>query len=316
MAFQKLYPQIRPYASGYLSVDEVHTLYWEQSGNPEGVPILMLHGGPGAGASALHRQYFDPEHYRIIIFDQRGSGRSEPLAETNLNSPELMIEDIEMLRKRLKIDRWHIFGGSWGSTLALLYAGHHPDQCISLILRSIFLLSKPEVDWFIYGMKTVFPEIWDNFAKFIPQTERDNLLDAYIEKLNGDDEELAKNAGRAWASYEIACSMLYPHHAGYIHDDQVMHALSLARLESHYFKHFATETSQPIFDLVPNFRKVPATIINGRYDMLTPLKNAYALHKVWPEADFIIVPDGGHSAMDPAMRDQLVKATNNARSIK
>lgn len=315
MAFRKLYPDIRPYSTGYLSVDDTHTLYWEQSGNPDGVPVVFLHGGPGAGASPDHRRFFDPEFYRIVIFDQRGSGRSTPLGEIKDNAPDHLVADIEKLRVHLRIENWHVFGGSWGSTLALLYAAAHADRCIGLILRGIFLLTKPETDWFMTGIREVFPEVWDRFAHPIPETERDDLFEAYWKRIHGDDPAAQMDAALHWVSYESSCSSLYPRHAT-ITDDQRKQALAMARMETHYFRHHLFAQSDSLLEKVDRFRHVPAVIVQGRYDMITPIRTAYALHKKWPEADYVVVPDGGHSAMDPAIRDRLIMATDNARSIR
>lgn len=316
MAFRKLYPSLRPYSTGFLAVDDLHTLYWEQAGNPDGVPILMLHGGPGAGTTSDHRRFFDPHFYRIIMFDQRGCGKSEPLGETKNNSPKELVADIEKLRQHLRIGKWHIFGGSWGATLALMYAAEHPDLCASLILRGIYLMTQSEIDWFMHGMSTVFPEVWERFARFIPGSERDNLLDAYIKRLNGKDEVTAMAAALQWVGYESACATLYPHFQTMISDDQRKQALAMAKIESHYFKHHVISDDRSLMTKVEEFRHVPAVIIQGRYDMVTPLKTAHALHTLWPEADYVIVPDGGHAAFDPAIRDRLIAATDNARSIR
>lgn len=316
MAFRKLYPALRPYSSGFLKADEVHTLYWEQSGNPDGVPILLLHGGPGAGATPEHRRFFDPHFYRIIIFDQRGAGRSEPQGETANNTPAHLVSDIETLRQHLRIGKWHVFGGSWGATLALLYAAEHPEVCASLILRSICLMTKPEIDWFLYGTRTVFPEVWDRFAKFIPESERGDLLQAYWKRLHEGDEAVRISAAMQWVSYESACATLYPQFQTMITDDQRKQAVAMARIETHYYKNCLLSAESGILSKIENFRHVPAVIVHGRYDMVTPLKTAHELHTLWPEADYVIVPDGGHSALDPAIRDRLIAATDNARSIR
>lgn len=316
MAFRKFYPPLRPYSTGFLAVDDVHTLYWEQSGNPDGVPIVMLHGGPGAGATPDHRRFFDPHFYRIIIFDQRGAGRSEPLGETKNNTPDLLVADIEALRKHLRIAKWHVFGGSWGSTLALLYAAEHPDACASLILRSIYLLTKGEIDWFFKGTRNVFPEVWERFNRFIPESERGDLLEAYWKRLNSNDETTRTAAALQWVGYESACATLYPHFENLITDDQRKQAVALARIEAFYFKNHALADRDGIMSKIDRFRHIPAVIVHGRYDMVTPLATAHDLHQAWPEADYVIVPDGGHSAMDPAIRDRLIAATDNARSIR
>jgi proline iminopeptidase len=316
MALRKLYPSIRPYSSGYLAVDDIHTLYWEQSGNPDGVPIVLLHGGPGAGATPEHRRFFDPQFYRIVIFDQRGCGRSSPLGEVQNNTPDLLVSDIEKLRHHLRIGKWHVFGGSWGATLALLYAASHADNCASLILRGIFMLTQPETDWFINGPRTVFPEVWARFANHIPETERADLFEAYYQRIHGNDIDVQMAAALQWVAYESACATLYPQYQTMITDDQRKQALAMARMETHYFKHHVFADDNSILSKINVFRHVPAVIVQGRYDMVTPLQFAYTLHKAWPEADYVIVPDGGHSALDPAIRDRLIAATDNARSIR
>lgn len=313
MAFRKLYPELRPYATGFLEVDATHTLYWEQSGNPDGVPVIVLHGGPGQGASHDQRRFFDPDFYRIVIFDQRGCGRSEPLGETQDNSPSHLVNDIEQLRNHLRIGKWHVFGGSWGSVLALLYAAEYPHACASMILRSVSLFTRKEIDWFLYDMNKVFPEVWERFAK---DRNKDDILGCYNTVLASDDEEERIQAALQWVHYESSCATLYPHFRTITTDQEKLQAWVLARLEAHYYKHHAFENNETILKLVDRFRHVPGVIIHGRYDMITPLESAYKLHKAWPEADYIIVPDGGHSALDPAMRDRLMMATDNARSIR
>lgn len=316
MAFRKLYPPIKPFSSGYLTVSDLHTLYWEQSGNPDGVPVVLLHGGPGAGVSHDHRRFFDPHFYRIVLFDQRGASRSEPLGETQENTPALLVADVEALRQHLRIAKWHIFGGSWGATLAMLYAAEHPDVCASLILRSICLMTTPEIDWFINGIQTVFPEVWERFSRFIPASERGDLLKAYATRLNDTDETIRLAASSQWVAYESACATLYPQFQTMITDDQRKQAMAMARIEAHYYMHHRLEGAEALLNRIDAFRHVPAVIIHGRYDMITPLKTAYTLHKAWPEADYVVVPDGGHAAFDPAMRDRLIAATDNARSIR
>lgn len=316
MAFRKLYPALRPYSSGFLAVDDIHTIYWEQSGNPDGVPIVLLHGGPGAGATPDHRRFFDPHFYRIIIFDQRGAGRSEPLGEIRNNTPAHLVADIEKLRQHLHIGKWHVFGGSWGATLALLYASTHPDVCASMILRGIWLLTSPEIDWFLHGTRNVFPEVWDRFNRFIPEAERGDLLSAYWKRLNDDEETVRIAAALQWVGYESACATLYPHFDQLINDDQRRQAVAMARIEAHYFREHKMDGADGIMSRIDIFRHIPAVIVHGRYDMVTPLKTAHELHQAWPEADYVIVPDGGHSAMDPAIRDRLIAATDNARSIR
>lgn len=308
-----LFAPATPYSQGFLSVDETHTLYWEQSGNPEGIPILVLHGGPGAGASTTHRRFFDPGYFRIIIFDQRGAGRSHPLGSLKDNTPEHLLGDIEKLRIHLKIPRWHLFGGSWGSTLALAYAQKHPEQCISLILRSIFLMEQYEIEWFMHGMATIFPEAWENFAE---GKDKSRLLANYYEDLTCPDDRLAIGAALQWNAYESTCASFYPCKETLVSDDQRYYALAMAKIEAHYFH---TQVITPENSLLKNIRKIrsiPATIIQGRYDMICPMASANRLHLAWPEADYIIVPDAGHSFLDPTLRTRLIETTEAAKLLK
>ena len=311
-----VYPPIQPYSTGFLNVDDIHTLYWEQSGHPDGVPILTLHGGPGGGASTVHRRFFDPEHYRIIIFDQRGSGRSQPLGCLDRNSPDHLISDIEALRKHLNIKKWHIVGESWGSTLGLAYASRYPGRCLSLILRGIFLLEEEEVKWFLQGMQTIFPEYWKRFADFIPEDERDDLLNAYYRRLTSEDPKIQEETGVQWARYENACSTLFPQGERFVSKEDKEQAKALARLEAHYFLNHIYPPEQSLLRSIDQVRKIPGTIIQGRYDIICPIRTAYRLHKAWPEADYVIVPDGGHSALDPSIRTRLIQATDSVKTIK
>jgi len=308
MAFRKLYPELKPYSSGYLDVDDVHTIYWEQCGNPDGVPVIVLHGGPGQGASPTLRRFFDPDFYRIVIFDQRGCGRSQPLGEVNKNTPDHLVLDIEMLRNHLNISKWHVFGGSWGAVLALIYAGQYPKRCISLMLRSLSLFTKDHIDWFLYGMKKIYPEVWERFSK----GHDGDLLGSYDQKLMNEDHD----TGVQWVNYEGSCSTLYPQFRTITSDAEREAAWVLARLECHYYKHHAFDGNDHILKSVDAFRHVPGVILHGRYDMITPIESAYQLHKIWPESDLIIIPDGGHSALDPAIRDRILMMTDNARSIR
>ena len=310
-----LFPPISPYSTGFIEVNDIHSLYWEQSGNPDGIPILLLHGGPGAGATSTHRRFFDPDHYRIIIFDQRGAGRSTPLGCLEDNTLKELLSDMETLRKHLNIDRWHLFGGSWGSTLALAYAQLYPQNCISMILRGIFLMEQTEIDWFLYGMKMIFPEAWEQFAAVIPEEQHDDLLRAFHEKLTCPDDKAQMDAAIAWSLYEGACSSLLPNYETITTEEQKRHALALARIESHYFINEVIPPENSLLLGIDKIRHIPATIIHGRYDSICPIYTAYALHMVWPEADYIVVPDGGHSALDPAIRSRLIEATENARTI-
>ena len=310
-----LFPAITPYSSGFLSVDATHNLYWEQSGNPDGVPILLLHGGPGAGATPTHRRFFDPDHYRIVIVDQRGSGRSHPLGSLENNTREHLVDDLETLRAHLKIQRWHLFGGSWGSTLALSYAIKYPKQCLSMIMRGIFLCEQNEIDWFLHGMRQIFPEAWEQFASHIPQNEQDDLLNAYYARLTDENETAREEAAIRWALYEGACSLLRPNYETITTAEQKQQALALARIEAHYFKNEVIAPEDSLLNNIDILKTIPTTIIQGRYDVICPIATAHKLHQIWPEADYIVVPDAGHSALDPALRSRLIEATEQLKTL-
>jgi proline iminopeptidase len=310
---QDLYPPIEPYTTGMLPLDGRHTMYWEQSGNPHGVPIVFLHGGPGAGATPTHRRFFDPSHYRIVVLDQRGAGRSLPLGALEDNTMRHLVEDLETLRRHLAIDKWAVFGGSWGSTLALAYAEAHPARCRGLVLRGIFLCRRSEIDWFLHGMRTVYPEAWRAFTGFLPENERGDLLGSYYRRLIDASPGLHMPAARAWSTYEGACSTLLPSPDTVAAFGEDRMALGLARIEAHYFGH---EVIAPADDLVANvgrIRQLPGAIVQGRYDMVCPIVGADELARAWPEAEYIIVPDAGHSAMEPGIRSQLVAATERLK---
>jgi proline iminopeptidase len=305
----ELYPAIEPFASGMLAVDATHAIYWEQSGNPRGLPVLFLHGGPGAGASPTHRRFFDPAFYRIVVFDQRGSGRSTPLGELADNTTPHLIDDIERLRRLLEIDAWLVFGGSWGSTLALAYGEVHPERCRAFILRGVFLCRPSEIDWFLHGMRTVFPEAWREFSGFLPTAEQGDLLGGYYQRLVDRDPAIHMPAARVWSRYEGACSTLLPNVEATANfaDDRV--ALGLARMEAHYFVNRIFLPDNSLIDNVGRIRRHPATIVQGRYDMVCPIMTADDLARAWPEARYIVVPDAGHSALEPGIRAALVAAT-------
>lgn len=312
----ELFPEIEPYSSGYMSVDAPHEIYWEQCGNPDGVPIIYFHGGPGIGCSPILRQFFDPGHYRIILFDQRGAGRSTPHTCLKDNTTAALIRDIEQLRAHLSIDKWHVFGGSWGSTLALSYAVYHADKCISMVLRGIFLMEQDGIDWFMHNNKNVSPEAWEQFTSLIPKDEQDDLLKSYYKRLTGDDKEIQLEAAIAWSLYESACSLLIPNYELVTTESQKDLALSTAIIECHYFSTQVIQPKDSLLNKIDNFRHIPATIIQGRYDMICPIISAHRLHNAWPEADYIIVPDAGHAATDPAIRSRLIEATEHAKTIR
>ncbi|MDZ5646414.1 prolyl aminopeptidase [Nitrospirillum sp. BR 11828] len=315
MARGDLFPPLEPYRTGTLAVSGLHTIYWEEAGNPDGAPVVFLHGGPGAGASPTHRRFFDPRHYRIVILDQRGAGRSTPLGEIRENGIQDLISDLEQLRSMLEIDRWLVFGGSWGSTLALAYAQAHPERVKGLVLRGIFLMRQLEIDWFLYDMRTFFPEAWSTFAAHIPVNERGDLLEAYYRRLTSADPQTRMAAARVWSVYEGACSTLLPSPELVSASGEDNHALGLARMEAHYFRNNKLSPEAALLENVDRIRHIPAIIVQGRYDVVCPIRTADELHRAWPEADYIVVPDAGHSAMEPGIRSALVQATERFKTL-
>ena len=309
------YPDIETNRSGYLDLDGRHAMYWEESGNPKGVPVVFLHGGPGAGATSQHRRFFDPAFYRIVIFDQRGAGRSKPLGEIVDNTTPLLVQDIERLREMLNIERWLIFGGSWGSTLALAYAQSHPERCTGLILRGIFLCRKSEIDWFLYGLKTFFPEAWYEFVAPIPVRERSDLLIAYYWRLNDPDPAVHMPVARTWSIYEGRCSTLLPNPQLLNHYASDVTALGLARIEAHYFVHNIFLPENSLLNNVDKIRHIPGVIVQGRYDGVCPIISADDLHRAWPEAEYIVVADAGHAAFEPGIRSNLIVAANKFKTL-
>jgi proline iminopeptidase len=307
-----MYPPIEPRVTGRLKVSDVHELYWEESGNPGGKPAVFLHGGPGGGTDARQRRFFDPSRYRIVLFDQRGCGRSTPHASLEANTTWDLVADIERLREHLGLARWLVFGGSWGSTLALAYAQKHPDRVTELVLRGIFLLRKREIDWFYQqGASTVFPDLWEPYLEHIPAAERGDLLGAYHRRLTSDDPAVRLEAAKRWSVWEGSTSKLFPDPAMAAHYDEAEVALAMARIECHYFvnRGFFEADDQLLRD-VGRIRHVPATIVQGRYDVVCPMDSAWALHRAWPEADFVVSPDSGHSAYEPGNSRALVAATD------
>jgi len=315
-ARQDLFAPIEPYTTGMLKLDPIHTMYWEQSGKPDGAPILFLHGGPGAGSTATHRRFFDPAHYRIVVFDQRGAGRSTPLGSLQSNTTQHLIADIEALRQHLGIERWALFGGSWGSTLALAYAEAHPERVRALTLRGIFLCRQSEIDWFLYGMRTVFPEAWRAFSGFVAPEERSDLLNAYFRRLNDSSPAIHMPAARAWSTYEGACSTLLPSPDTVAAFGEDRMALGLARIEAHYFRSNVIGPDADLVAHIDRIRHLPATIVQGRYDMVCPIASADELARAWPGAEYVVVPDAGHSAMEPGIRVQLVGATERLKHLR
>jgi len=310
-----LYPAIEPYATGFLQVSELHKVYYEECGNPQGKPVVFLHGGPGAGCSPKARQFFDPQRYRIVLFDQRGCGRSKPHAELTDNSTWHLVADIEQLREHLGIERWQVFGGSWGSTLALAYAQTHPTRVSELVLRGIFMLRRWELEWFYQkGCDAMFPDAWDDYLKAIPQAEHGDLISAYHRRLTSPDEATRLAAARAWSVWEGATSFLFQDPAHIASSSEDLFALAFARIECHYFVNagFFDVDGQLLRD-VHRLHGIPAVIVQGRYDVVCPPRSAWDLHRAWPQADLRIVPDAGHSAFEPGITHELIVATDSFR---
>ena len=308
-----LFPDIGPYETGHLPLSAEHVMYWEQVGNPTGASVLFLHGGPGAGAGAVHRRFFDPHHWRLVIFDQRGAGRSRPLGGLDANTTPNLVEDIERLRRHLGIDRWLLFGGSWGSTLALAYALAHPDRVAGLVLRGIFLGRDSEVDWFLHGMRAIFPEAHASFAGFLPQSERHDLLGGYLRRLCDPDSSIHMPAARAWSTYEGSCSTLMPSPDTVTSFAQDRSSLGLARIEAHYFANRLFLPEGGLLAHMHRIAHVPGEIVQGRYDMICPPATAFDLVAAWPTARLSIIPDAGHSALEPGVRRALVAAVERFR---
>jgi proline iminopeptidase len=304
-----LFPPIEPYQNGMLPVDELHTLYWEQCGNPDGMPVLFLHGGPGGGLTPKHRRFFDPAHYRIVLFDQRGAGKSTPLGEYRNNTTQLLIDDIERIRRMLGIDRWLVFGGSWGSTLALAYGQAHPERCLGFVLRGIFLCTREEIDWFLNGIRWFFPEVHAEFTAPIPEAERGDLLRAYQKRLFSDDPAVYMPAARTWGRYEGSCLFLRPDPDAIDDFSTDTVSLGIGRLEAHYFLHDGFFSEDQLIRNVDRIRHLPAVIVQGRYDAVCPPLSAYRLHQAWPEAKFHMIADAGHAALEPGIAAALVAAT-------
>ncbi len=310
---RELYPPIEPYNEGKLSVSSLHTIHYEQSGTPNGQPVIFLHGGPGGGITPMYRQYFNPEKWRIIIFDQRGCGQSTPYAELRENTTWDLVSDIEQLREHLKIDQWVVFGGSWGSTLALAYSQTHPERCQGLILRGIFMLRQKELRWFYQeGASNIFPDAWQEYLKPINPEERDDLISAYYKRLTSDDHQIRLEAARAWSVWEASTSKLFPSEDSIKRFGEEEFAEAFARIECHYFVNkgfFATENQ--LLDNAHKISDIPGVIVQGRYDVVCPMITAWELHQVWQKAKFVVVGDAGHSISEPGIRDALIEATDN-----
>jgi proline iminopeptidase len=311
------YPEIEAYNHGYLDVGNGHSIYFEECGNPKGQPVVFLHGGPGGGCDEGHRRYFDPAHYRIVLFDQRGCGRSKPFAELNHNTTWDLVADIERIRAHLNIDKWIVFGGSWGSTLSLSYAIKHPEQVKGLILRGIFLCRPKEIYWFYqFGAHHLFPDAWEKYTQPIPREERGDMVSAYYDRLISDNEEEKLEAARAWSIWEATLCRLESDPKDIEAFTEPVKALPFARIECHYFVNNAfMDSPNWILENIRHIQDIPTRIVHGRYDVVCPLENAWELHKAHPKAQLEIVAAAGHSASEPRMTDALIRATDDFRDL-
>jgi proline iminopeptidase len=306
-----LYPEIGINHEYYIEVGDRHTLYVEECGNPNGIPVLFVHGGPGGGCGPTHRRFFNPERYRIILFDQRGCGRSTPHAELEANTTQVLVEDMERIREFLSVEQWLLFGGSWGSTLSLVYAETHPERVAGMILRGIFLCRDQDIQWFYQqGASALFPDYWQDYLQPIPATERNDLLSAYHQRLTGNNDLVRMQAAKAWSVWEGRCSTLDPNPDVVEHFADPHFALAMARIEAHYFIHKAFLESDQILNDAHRLADIPITIVHGRYDVVCPLEQAFALQQAAPHAHLHIVRDAGHSAFEPGIIDNLVHATD------
>ena len=306
-----LYPEIEPYASGMLDVGDGHSLYWERCGTPGAKPAVFLHGGPGAGISPNHRRQFDPAKYDVLLFDQRGSGKSTPHAGLEANTTWHLVEDIERLRDHIGLDQWLVFGGSWGSTLSLAYAQAHPDRVTELVLRGIFLFGQSELDWlYRYGASELFPEGWDDFLAPVPQEERGDLIGAYRRLLTSDDFETRLRTAKAWSTWEGLTVTLLPDPEMMAEFTEDNHAIAIARIENHYMLHRGWLEEGQLLEGAARLRGIPGVIVQGRHDCCTPPRAAWELKRAWPEVELNIVPDGGHLYNEPGVLDGLIRATD------
>lgn len=315
---QVLFPEIKPYKRHQLRVSDVHELYLDEAGNAAGIPIIFVHGGPGGACDGSSRRFYDPAEFRIITFDQRGCGRSTPHGELAGNTTQDLIADLEAIRQYLKIDKWVMFGGSWGSTLSLLYAQAYPSHVRALILRGIFLFRQADLDWLYKdGANRIFPDYWDELVRIIPESERGDLVAAYYSRLNGDDELARMSAAKAWSAWEGNCSKLRPSAELLAKFTKPHNALALARIETHYFRNQGFITENQILENMSVLQDIPGCIVHGRYDMVCPLDNALSLHQCWPASELHIVRDAGHSASEQGTVDALIRATHDiARTLK
>lgn len=308
-----LYPELEPYASDWLNVSPLHQIYYEQCGNPTGYPVVFLHGGPGSGCNPSQRRFFDPHHYRIILLDQRGCGRSQPLGEIRENDTDNLVADLEKLRSALGIERWLVFGGSWGSSLALAYTLSHPEHVSGLVLRGIFLSRQQELDWFLGGSLRFYPEAWGKLVDYLPEQERTNVLQAYAKRIFSEDKQQSVPAAIEWNTYEGKIMTLRPAEGGNPVSDDIQ--LARARVQIHYILHGCFIGQRDILAEVQTLASIPTVIVQGRYDMVCPPLTAWQLQQAMPHAEFIMVADAGHSAMEPGTTSALISATEKFKSL-
>lgn len=309
-----LYPPLEPHREGMLPVSDLHTIAWEQSGNPDGIPVLVVHGGPGGGAQPSYRQYFDPKAFNIVQFSQRGCGQSTPYAELTDNTTHASVHDMERLREHLHIDRWHVFGGSWGSTLSLIYAQHHPERVLSLVLRGIFMCRRSELHWFYQdGASHLFPDAFEPYRDHIPVEEQGNLIEAYYRRLTSDNIDVRRAAAKEWTRWEMATSRLFPDPEYLEKAEDLDFAVAFARIECHYFINAIFVEEAHILNHVDRIQHLPTVIVQGRYDVVCPTRSAWELHQAMPSSHLIIVPDAGHSMGEVSIARELVAATDALR---
>jgi len=316
-SLRTLYDAIEPYDSGHIRVSTVHQLYYEQSGTPNGKPVVFLHGGPGAGIVPDYRRFFDPNAYRVILFEQRGAGRSRPHASLDDNTTWHLVEDIEKIRAQFGVEQWLVFGGSWGSTLALAYAETHPERVRGLVLRGIFLCRPKEIKWFYedsQGASAIFPDVWEQYVGLIPEAERGDMIGAYYRRLTSDDESVRHKAAHAWSIWEASALKLLPDQSLIEEFTEPEMAIALARIECHYFiNNCFFETENYLIENVDRIRHIPGVIVHGRYDIVCPFMNAWDLHRAWPEATLNVIPNAGHAATETGIADALIRATDGFR---
>ena len=312
-----LYPELKPNRTEHLSVDSEHSLYVEESGNPDGIPVLFVHGGPGGGCSPDHRRFFNPEAYRIVLFDQRGCGQSTPHGSLNNNTTQALIADMELIREHLSINTWLLFGGSWGSTLSLAYAQTHPERVQGLVLRGIFLCRKRDIDWFYQdGASHIFPDYWQEYIAPIAEENRGAILPAYYELLTSDNEIARMAAAKAWSVWEGRCSTLHPNPDLVDHFGDPHVALAMARIEAHYFINNSFLENNALLNNADKLKGIPTWIVHGRYDVVCPIEQAYLLHQTMPEAELDIIRDAGHSAFEPGITNRLIQITDQFANLE